>query len=443
MKYINLIIVLFFIHLSCFGQQRVVTGVIRDVGGETLPGATVQNLTTGDWQIADHNGEFSIRATTGDSIHFSFTGKAASVERVDARNVFQITLFDDEAQIEEVVITAFARQRRGEVVGSITSVNVRELRIPASNFTTALAGNVAGLISYQSSGEPGADNAEFFIRGVTTFGFARGPLILIDGFESTTDDLARLQVDDIESFSVMKDASAAVMYGARSANGIISIVTRTGREGPVRIGFRFDTNLSQPTRKLEFLDGVEYMRLYNEAQLTRNPLLGSFYSEQKIQMTMRGEHPLIYPNVHWFNEVFRNHTWNTRASLNVSGGGSVANYYVAGGFENETGLLRVDDTNPFNSNININRTHMRSNVQFRLSSTTTLDTRISGRFERYTGPWTSANEIFSAVMFSNPVDFPATYEPCPRFMDKNHTLFGSIPMGTGWKVNPYALMVMG
>ena len=444
MKHFNLVILLLLMHLTVFGQIRSITGTVKDAtDGSTLPGVNVLVQGTARGTASDVNGEFSINASAGDSILFTFLGKKPVVEVVGMRNVIEVILYNDDNLIEEVVVQAFGKAKRTSVTTSITSVNVNDLRIPASNFTTALAGNVAGIISFQTTGEPGADNAEFFVRGVRSFGYAKSPLILIDGFESTADDLARLQIDDIESFSVFKDAAAAVMYGARSSNGIISVTTKGGREGKQRISFRFDANYSTPTQRIEFLDGVEYMRMYNEAQMTRNPLLPPFYEEQKIQMTQRGEYPMIYPNVDWYNDMFNKGTWNEKANLNVSGGGQIANYYIAAGVEHESGLLKVDKRNNFNNNINIVRTHLRSNVTFKLSKTTTLDTRIAARFERYTGPYQSASDLFRDIMFSNPVDFPPVYEPDAENADREYILFGSTLVSGGYKLNPYANMVRG
>src|SRR5690606_7564470 len=149
-------------------------------------------------------------------------------------------------------------------IASIETVNIKDITIASSNLTSAFAGKIPGVISYQTTGEPGADNAKFFIRGVTTFGYKSDPLILIDGFEASTDDLARIQPDDIESFSVLKDASATVLYGARGANGIIAVNTKRGQEGKTKVSARIDHNLTTPTKMLKLLDGVEYMRLYNQ-----------------------------------------------------------------------------------------------------------------------------------------------------------------------------------
>jgi TonB-linked SusC/RagA family outer membrane protein len=360
--------------------------------------------------------------------------------------VIEIQMYDDAEMLQEVTVVAFGTQKKQSVVSAITTVKASDLRVPASNLTNALAGRISGIISYQTTGEPGADNAAFFVRGVGTFGYKASPLILIDGFESETDDLARLHPDDIESFSVMKDASATVMYGARAANGIISVVTKSGLEGNAKLNVRADANVSMPTREIKFLDGISYMRLYNEAQITRNPLFGNYYDEQKIQSTIRGDDPMIYPNVNWYDELFNKSTWNEKVNLSISGGGKVSTYYIAGAFDHETGLMKVDRRNNFNNNIDIKRAQMRSNVIFKLSKSTTLDTRISGRFERYNGPAINATDLFRQIMWSNPVDFPAIYRPDEERKYYEHQLFGSTLVSAGdnfFKVNPYASMVSG
>ena len=441
---INFVSLFFLFHITGFAQTRIITGSVKESStNEPLFGVNVAILGTTKSVYTDVNGEFSISAAVGDSIQFSYLGKKPVVVAVSTRNVMEITLYDAENVLGEVVITTFGRNLKKNVASSIESVKVSDLRVSSANLTNALSGRIAGLVSYQTTGEPGADNADFFVRGVSSFGYKAEPLILIDGFESSKDDLARLRVDDIEGFSVMKDAAATVMYGARSANGIISVSTKSGFEGPARVSARIDFNVAMPTQTIKFLDGVSYMRLYNEAQLTRNPNFSAFYDEQKIQSTMRGDNPMIYPNVDWYDALFNKSTTNQKADLSVSGGGQVARYYVSTGFDHETGLLKVDRRNNFNNNITINRASIRSNVVFNLSRNTTLDTRISGRFERYNGPYTSATDIFQQVMQSNPVDFPFVYEPDAAHKDVEHVLFGSTFVGGGLKVNPYATLVRG
>ncbi|GHT22749.1 SusC/RagA family TonB-linked outer membrane protein [Bacteroidia bacterium] len=409
-----------------------------------MPGTTVvvQGGTKG--AITDGNGVFSISVKPTDVLEISFVGYQTVTVAVENQRKIEVQLAPQANELDEVTIVAFGKQKKSSVVASIETVRTADLKVPASNLTSAFAGKIPGLISYQTSGEPGADNAQFFVRGVTTFGYAKSPLILVDGFESTTDDLARMTPDDIESFSILKDASATVLYGSRGANGIILVTTKSGQEGRARINARVDVNVTAPTQMPEMIDGLEYMHLYNRAYLADFPDQNAYYSEQKIQATIRGDNPMIYPNMDWYDMLFNKQTINTKANLNVSGGGKVANYFVSAGYENESGLLKVDNRNNFNNNINIDRFNLRNNVIFKLSPSTTLDTRIQSRYEKYTGPNTSANDIFQMVMSGNPVDFPAVYEPDAANRYTEHTLFGSRPVGTDtWKSNPYAEMVRG
>lgn len=438
-----IVILALFLSSATYAQTKRVSGIVKDGDGFGLPNVAVVVKGTTNGVQTDANGEFQIEVSSRDTLEFSFVGMKTMSQVVGNRNVLEVTLYEDEEMLEEVTVVAFGTQKKSSVIESIQTVNMKDLKVPASNLTTALAGRIPGIISYQTTGEPGADNANFFVRGVTTFGYKAEPLILIDGFEATSNDLARIQPDDVESFSILKDAAATVMYGARGANGIIMVVTKTGREGPARINARVDYNISMPTKMNKTVDGVTYMRMYNEARVSRYPILGAYYSEQKIQATEQGIDPMIYPNVDWYDELFRPATYNTKANFNISGGGQVASYYVSGGFDRETGLLKVDSRNNFNNNIDIKRYHVRSNVIFKLTSTTTLDTRLQGRFERYTGPYEATKDIFYAVMNSNPVDFPAVYDPDPAHEFTQNILFGSTFVGGNIKVNPYAMMIRG
>lgn len=424
-------------------QQKQISGTVQDDVGLGLPGVSIIIKGTLTGTITDANGEYTIRAAVGDTLFFSFIGKTPVERVVDDRNVINVDLYNDETEIEEVQVVAFGVQKKESVISAIQTVKPAELRQPASNLTTALAGKIPGVISYQTTGEPGADNAQFFVRGVTTFGYKTNPLILIDGFEATPNDLARMEPDNIESFSILKDASATVLYGARGANGIIIVQTKEGREGPTKVNVRLEAHVATPTSMNELLDGVDYMRLYNEARVSRNPLLGTYYSEQKIQSTMDGLDPMIYPNINWYDELFKTSTWNKKGNFNVSGGGKVATYYVAGTLDNETGLLKVDPKNNFNNNIDINRAQLRNNVVFKLTPTSKLDVRLQGRFERYTGPSSAASDIFGMVMNSNPVDFPAVYEADEKHAFADHILFGNTFVSGSLKQNPYAEMVRG
>jgi TonB-linked SusC/RagA family outer membrane protein len=435
--------------LQGYAQGIRINGSVSDEDGVLIPAAGVTIRGTTQGAVTNDKGEYSLTVPSDTTVLiFTSVGYTTQEVKVGDRRFIAIRLKEEAQELDDVTIVAFGTQKKSSVISSVETVRVADLKQPASNLTSSFAGKIPGIISYQTSGEPGADNAQFFVRGVTTFGYKAEPLILIDGFEATSDDLARTQPDDIESFSILKDASATSLYGPRGANGIILINTKSGHEGPVRLNVRIDTHIASPTMTNEFVDGVEYMKLYNEAYRSRLSAytpnaLGTFYSEQKIFSTEKGENPMIYPNIDWYDQLFNKQTINTKANVSVSGGGKVATYYVAGGYDKETGLLKVDNRNNFNNNIDINRAHIRTNVIFKLTKTTTLDTRISGRFERYTGPYVSASDIFKMVMNANPVDFPAVYEPDLRHQYTPHTLFGSAFYNGAIRSNPYAEMVKG
>jgi TonB-linked SusC/RagA family outer membrane protein len=426
-------------------QEIKVKGSVSDEKGIPLPGVSIAVKGTTQGTITDSNGDFSLTVSSEAVIlRISFVGYQTQEITVGKQRLIAVTLKEDVAKIDEVTIVAFGKQKKESVIASVDAVDIQKLKIHSSNLTTAFAGKIPGLISYQTSGEPGADNAQFFVRGVTTFGYKASPLILIDGFEVTSEDLARLQPDDIEGFSILKDASAAALYGARGANGIITVSTKSGREGPVRMNARIDVNVATPTQMLDLLDGVEYMKMYNQAYMSSHPQMGTWYDMQKIQSTSLGENPMIYPNINWYDALFKNSTVNTKGNINLEGGGKKATYYVAVGIDHETGLLKVDNLNNFNNNIDIKRFNIRNNVIFKLTPTTTLDTRVQGRFEKYNGPFRSASEIFAMVMDANPVDFPAKYEPDDAHLYSKYTLFGNTLTSTGGlKANPYAEMVRG
>ncbi|MDR2681240.1 MAG: TonB-dependent receptor [Tannerella sp.] len=444
---ILLLFSMFFLSVGLSAQNLTIKGKVVDSDGNTLSGVAVMVKASTVGVVTNDDGDYTLsNVPVGSVLEFRLQGYVTQEQKVAAEKTTIVVIMVEEAQsLDDVTIVAFGTQKKSSVLASVESVKMSTLRVPASNLTTAFAGKIPGIISYQTSGEPGADNANYFVRGITTFTKEgkRDPLILIDGFEASSDDLARIQPDDVESFSVLKDASATSVYGARGANGIILVNTKSGIEGSVKINARIDTHVATPSRNIDYVDAITYMRMYNEAREGRNPLLGPYYDEQKIQSTIRGENPMIYPNVNWYNTLFNTATVNTKANLNVSGGGKVATYYVAGGYDKETGLLKVDKRNNFNNNIDINRFHLRNNVIFKLSSSTTLDTRLQARYEKYTGPAIAAGDIFASVMNSNPVDFPAVYEPDEANLLTTHTLFGNTFVSGGLKGNPYADMVKG
>lgn len=427
-------------------QQRVVTGTVYDETGQSLPGATVKVEGKERGAVTNNEGKYTIQVNSDTEVLIvSYIGYISQKIVPGNRKTLDVKLLPNPKNaLEEVSVVAFGVQKKESVIGSITTIRPGELRVPSSNLTTALAGRVAGVISYQRSGEPGADNADFFVRGITTFGANNKPLILIDGIELTTTDLARLQTDDIATFSIMKDATATALYGARGANGVILVTTKQGEAGKAKISLRAENSLSTPTKNIELADPVTYMKMANEAVLTRNPGGDLLYLEDQIENTTKGTNPYVYPANDWRKMLFKDYAMNQRYYLNVSGGGTVARYYVSGGFNKDNGVLKVDGKNNFNNNIDLKSYSLRSNVNIDLTKSTELIVRLSGNFDDYNGPLDSGTDMYRKVMRSNPVRFPAFYPTDEAHQFVNHIMFGNYYFGSGKNLlNPYAEMVKG
>ena len=422
--------------------QTIITGKILDSDGKPLEGVTVLVKGTSNGVISDAAGDYRLpNVPAGGKLEFRLVG-FVTIERDAATDVVNAVMIESSESLEEVTVVAFGKQKKTSVLASITTVKPAELKIPSSNLSTALAGRMSGLVSYQSSGEPGMDDANFFVRGVTSLTYAKGPLILIDGVEMTSADLSRMQPDDIASFSIMKDAAATALYGARGANGVILISTKEGREGQATVSVRLESSLSSPTQTIDLVDPVAYMRLNNEAVLTRNKMSQTPYPLEKIDNTVNpNRNQYVYPANDWYNMLFNKQTINHRVNLNVSGGGKVARYYIAATFNQDNGVLKVDNKNNFNNNIDLKRYLLRSNVNINITKTTEAAVRLHGSFDDYQGPIDGGNVLYEKVMRSDPVLFPAVYAPDEKYAYVNHPIFGNADQAQ--YINPYADMVRG
>lgn len=384
--------------VSIVNQQKEVKGIIYDETNTPVAGATiiVKNSTRGS--ITDIDGKFTISASIGDELLVNFLGYQTAIIKVSGENNYNVHLKPKVDELDEVTVVAFAKQKKESVISSVATVKPSELKVPSSNLTTALAGRMSGVIAYQTSGEPGKDDASFFIRGVTTFGYASSPLILIDNVELTSADLARLNVDDIASFSIMKDATATALYGARGANGVILVTTKEGKEGKATVNIRVENSISTPVRTIETADPITYMQLHNEAVRTRNPLGVLPYSQSKIDNTIKNLNPYAFPAINWYDEMFKKYTMNQRVTANISGGGNVARYYIAASFFNDNGVLNVDKQNNFNSNISLKKYSVRSNININLTKTTEAIIRVNGAFDDYRGPIDGGDALYNKAM---------------------------------------------
>jgi len=433
---------LFFWYLPA--QNFTVQGIVEDEDGFPVMGANiieVENPLNG--AVTDFDGFFKINVFESSTLEISYVGFITKKVEVKGDNDIKVILQEDVKSLDEVTLVAYGKQKKSSVVAAVSTIKPEELKLPTSNLTTSFAGRIAGVIAYQRSGEPGRDNAEFFIRGVSTFGYARSPLILIDGIETTSTDLARLQPDDISSFSIMKDATATSLFGARGANGVILVTTKEGKEGVVKINVRYEKSYSAATRSLSIADPITYMQLHNEAQTTRNPLSGRIYSLEKILISQDpNRNKMAYPTVNWFDELLEEYTLNSRFNFSLSGGGKIARYYIASTVNTDNGNLRVDPRNNFNNNINFKRVSLRSNINVNLTKSTTLALKFNGNFDDYNGPLDGGAQVYQKALKANPVLYPKYYQPDAQFQNSNHILFGNFGQ-FGDYLNPYADLMRG
>lgn len=436
-------------------QQRVkVSGRVVDKDGFSLPGVSIViKERRGVGTITDVEGKYSIECASNETLVYSFIGYTSKEEKATEVNNVAIVLEEDAIALDEVQVVAFGTQKKESVISSISAVKPDELRVPSSNITTAFAGRMSGVIAYQRSGEPGLDNAEFFIRGITTFsaGGKKDPLILIDGIEMTSTDLARLNVDDIASFSVMKDANAAALYGARGANGVILVSTKEGKADQISVNVRAELSSSANTDLVALADPITYMRLHNEAVRTRDAMTELPYTSSKIRETELGTNPLMYPSVDWYNYMLKDRTFNQRVNMNITGGGKAVQYYLAANYQHDTGILKESKENLFNNNIDINRIQVRSNVTIKLTPATTAIVRAYGSFDDQTGPRRGTVDgksvsggvyAFHLARNATPVQFLPYYPKDEANEFTNHILFG---MGSelGSFTNPLAVITSG
>ena len=368
-------------------KDQFVTGKVVDENKVPLAGATVWVKETSISFITDSEGKYSLNLAGLDApvISVSFFGYEDAMEIVNGRSVVNFQMTPSSFVLEDAVAVAYGTQRRESVIGSISQVTPKELRSPTANISTALAGQVSGLVSIQRSGEPG-ESSNFWIRGIPSLNSAsRSPLVLVDGIERSMD---LVDVEDIESFSVLKDATATAVYGVKGANGVILINTKAGQQGAPKIGVRIEQGMVSPTQMPEFVDGYEFCSLYNEASGY------DFFTEEYIQNTLSGVDPDLYPNVNWREELYKKMASNTRVTANVNGGGKVARYYVSGGYYHEGSIFNEDNTNQYNTSIRYNKFNFRSNIDINLTRSTILNINLSNVFETKIGPGASKTDIW-------------------------------------------------
>ncbi|WP_240619247.1 SusC/RagA family TonB-linked outer membrane protein [Chitinophaga costaii] len=388
-------------------QEIVVSGTVTDEKGEAIPGVSVAVRGVPTMTSTDAAGKFKIIVNSPAAVlAFSYIGYETAEVTVGGQTNITVKLQRGSQSLSEVAVVGFATQRRISLVGAQSSVRPDELKQPATDITSMLAGRISGVVGVQRSGEPGRGSADIWIRGISTFGAGNNshPLILVDGVERP---INAISPEDIESFTVLKDAAGTAVYGVRGANGVIIVKTKTGKVGKPQIYLDYQEGQNTFTRRPKMLDGVTYMNLANEALTTRNH--NPLYSQDYITKTQTKADPLLYPDVDWMNAVFNKHGHTRLANLNASGGVENAQYYVSLSYANETGFLKTDDLQKYNSSLAYNRYNFTSNLNLKITKTTKLDVGLQGYFSNGNYPGINTGDIFQSAMDVAPVAYPIMY----------------------------------
>lgn len=389
-------------------KDNTIRGTISDLTGQPLPGVNiiVKGSTTG--VISDINGYYVIEARRGDVLQYSYIGFKTQEITVGKSQSIDIVLSEDVHQLDEAVVVGMGKQRKASVIGAISTAPVENLKIPQRSLTSALSGRIAGAVVVQRSGEPGQDNADFWVRGISSFGANQKPLILVDGVEREMSDLS---IEEVESISILKDASATAVYGVRAANGVVLVTTRKGVAQKPSIDVKLEYGTSDLPNMPKFLDGANYAMLYNEAFGQEN------YSQEYIENLRNNTNRFLYPNVDWFDEIFKNNSSNANAAINIRGGGEIARYFISASFLEDNGNLKNNKENDYNSNVTLRRYNFRSNVDFTLTKTTTLNLEIGanltdthqpgvGNRSIYGTYYTPVEELFYWAYLGTPLSSP-------------------------------------
>ncbi|THG55509.1 TonB-dependent receptor [Bacteroides faecichinchillae] len=389
-------------------QQIEVTGIVTDGNNEPLIGAnvTVKNMP-GFGVMTDMDGRYKIKVPEYSTLIFSYIGFEKLEKLVKGNKVINVVMQEDKTtSLDEVTITGTGAQKKITVTGAVTTVDVSQLRTPSASITNALAGNVPGILARQVSGQPGENISEFWIRGISTFGAGSSALVLVDGFERS---LNEVNVEDIQDFSVLKDASATAIYGSRGANGVVLITTKRGKEGKTRVNAKVETSYSTRTKTPEFVDGVRYVQMVNEAFTTRSKLAP--YTDSDVELFRSGLDPELFPNVDWMDMILKKGAPIYRATVDLSGGGTTARYFVSASYVDEGGMYKTDKgLKEYDTNANYRRWNYRMNVDLDLTKTTLLKVGVSGSLDKQNQPGGTASQVWISALSYNPIATPVQYK---------------------------------
>lgn len=423
---------------------RHVSGtVISSADNQPVAGAGVYVAGTSSGTVTDLDGNWSLELPpAAEKVTFECIGYETLILNVERlANMRIVTMNECVNTLEDVVVVGFGTQKRESLVGAVQAVKPNELKSTTSNLSTSFAGKIAGVISVQSSGEPGvADGASFWIRGVSTFGSGQSPLYIVDGVEITAQMLNNIPPETIESFSILKDATATSLYGSRGANGVMIITTKSGRNSErMAINVRAEAGISGATAIPEAADAITFMETFNEALVTRGK--EPYYSEDKISGTRTGLNPYVYPDVDWYKMLFKDMTVNQNFNINMTGGGKKVDYFLNVSAYNENGILRKPDFSGFNTNINSQKYLFQANINALMTPTTKVSLKMNTQLHFQHTPVTPTRTLFQYCLQAMPCEFAPVL---PAEEDDTFVRFGTAPRWTtGYCTNPYAELCKG
>ena len=399
-----------------------ISGTVMDKEKYPLPGVNIvvegQNAATG--VVTDIDGHFYMKVPSEESaIIISYVGFKSQRIVVGNNINFNVVLEEDVETLDEVVVTGYGSQKRMSVIGSVETLEPARLQTGSTrSLSNNLAGQLAGVIAVQRSGEPGYDSSNFWIRGIASFSGNQNPLVLVDGIER---DLNNIDPAEIESFSVLKDASASAMYGVRGANGVIVINTKRGKIGAPQVNFRVEHSITEPTKLPEFIGAADYMQLLNDlADPSRRP-----FTDEQIYRTRIGYDRDLYPDVNWMDAITKDYAYSTRANIDVSGGSDFLRYSLVGSYFGEKGIMETDQTLPYDTGTRLTRYNLRANVDLDVTKTTTLRVNVGGYLQTLRKQNYSTETAFSEAFMTPPNIHPMRYSD------------GTIPCVAN-RVNPWA-----
>lgn len=409
-------------------QQRSVTGTVKDaITGESLPGVTIMVKHTNRGINTNEKGSFTIDADTQDTLIVAYMGYERTELRVGLNSKLNISLKQNAGDLNEVVVLGFGqKQAKIAQTGAIASITTKDIKqSPVANIANALVGRLPGLIAVQRSGEPGVDAPELYIRGLATSN-STAPLITIDGVQKENSAIALLDPNEVESITILKDASATALYGVKGANGVIIIKTRRGEVGKPRISTGVQTSIQTPTRLPDYLDSYNFAKLANEAYRNDNPTgILIPYSDEALEAYRTGSDPYKYPNVDWLNEMLKPSAM-TRADLSINGGSPMVKYFVNVGYTQQDGLYKAEKNDQYDPNQKYKRYNFRSNVDIDFDKDFSIGLSLFGSIENKTGPNEKTDAIFTYLEKTPPNAYPIKYP---------NGLYGGSTRG-----NPFALV---